>query len=309
MTKFKCVRRPAAFLAALLLAVLLCAAVSAEALPEPGNSFVYDEAGVISVSTAQHIDKMNGVLEAACGAQIVFAVVDFTGSYEIDDYTYELFNKWGIGDKNKNNGLLFVLATGAEDYYAMPGKGLENVFSGSVLSGIYDEYLEADFARGDYDAGVRKTFDRSLQIMAKHYGVSLSDYGYEQPVERERSSFGRVGGVLVGIVAVVLVIVVIRALSSGPRGGGGMGGGGGGGFWSGMMLGSLMNSGRRRRSYYHPPTHHGGFGGFGGFRPPRGGGGFGGFGGGGAGGFGGGRGGGGFSGGGGGTRGGGAGRR
>lgn len=40
------------------------------------------------------------------------------------------FNKWGIGDKKANNGLLILLSIGAEDYYAEPGVGLTDVFTG-----------------------------------------------------------------------------------------------------------------------------------------------------------------------------------
>lgn len=52
------------------------------------------------------------------------ATVDFTDGEDIADYAYDLFNKWGIGDKKANNGLLILLSIGAEDYYAEPGVGL-----------------------------------------------------------------------------------------------------------------------------------------------------------------------------------------
>lgn len=58
------------------------------------------------------------------------ATVDFTDGEDIADYAYDLFNKWGIGDKKSNNGLLILLSIGAEDYYAEPGVGLTDVFTG-----------------------------------------------------------------------------------------------------------------------------------------------------------------------------------
>lgn len=320
MKKKKNLRR---VLCGLLSCLLLFAAVPvlAAGIPDAPDSFVLDEADVISASTEAEINEKNNMLTAACGAQIAFVVVDFTDGYSTADYAYEIFNKWGIGDKDENNGLLFVLAVGAEDYYALPGSGVTDVFTGSALQSLLDVYMEPDFAAGDYDAAVRKSFGRALDIMEVHYNVQYTGgvvpqtgySGYED-AGRHGSLFGglfRVLGKIITVVIVLIVIVSVLRLFSGPRGGGGYGGGGG--FWNGLFLGSLLN----RRRYYHrpppygappPPRHRppGGMGGFGG-RGGFGGGRSGGFGGGRSGGFGGGSSRGGF--GGGSSRGGGAGRR
>lgn len=86
------------------------------------------------------------------------ATVDFTDGEDIADYAYDLFNKWGIGDKKANNGLLILLSIGAEDYYAEPGVGLTDVFTGGVLDAMLYDYLEDDFAAKEYDSGVKKVY-------------------------------------------------------------------------------------------------------------------------------------------------------
>lgn len=315
MTRQSALRRTGLFLLACVLAAVLAVPVLAAGIPDAPDAYVYDEAGVLSDSTEQYINLETAALDEACGGQIAVVAVEFTGAYSTADYAYELFNTWGIGDRNENNGLLLLLVTGAEDYYIMPGSGVTDIFSGGTLQTLMDDYLEADFAAGNYDAGVRKTFDRILEIYGEKYDLtptSASDAGYSGYADAEDSLFSRffrvIGKILIVAILVVLVIVLIRFFAGGPRGGGGGygGGGGGGGFWNGLLLGSLLN--RRRYTYRPPPPH------FGGPRPPRpphvgrpGGGfggrpgGFGGFGGGRTGGFGG------F--GGGGSRGGGAGRR
>ena len=314
MTRQSALRRTGLFLLACVLAAVLAVPVLAAGIPDAPDAYVYDEAGVLSDSTEQYINLETAALDEACGGQIAVVAVEFTGAYSTADYAYELFNAWGIGDRNENNGLLLLLVTGAEDYYIMPGSGVTDIFSGGTLQTLMDDYLEADFAAGNYDAGVRKTFDRILEIYGEKYDLtptSASDAGYSGYADAEDSLFSRffrvIGKILIVAILVVLVIVLIRFFAGGPRGGGGggYGGGGGGGFWNGLLLGSLLN--RRRYTYRPPPPH------FGGPRPPRpphvgrpggfGGrpGGFGGFGGGRTGGFGG------F--GGGGSRGGGAGRR
>lgn len=102
------------------------------------------------------------------------ATVDFTDGEDIADYAYDLFNKWGIGDKKANNGHLILLSIGAEDYYAEPGVGLTDVFTGGVLDAMLYDYLEDDFAAKEYDSGVKKVYARAVEILEDHYNVSYS---------------------------------------------------------------------------------------------------------------------------------------
>ncbi len=324
---------------ALLCACLvLCLGLPAlAAVPErPANKYVLDEAGVLSDKTEREIVKENNELFEECGAEVVVVAVDFLGGEDIRDYAYNLFNDWGIGSSQYNNGILLVLAIGEDNYYATSGYGLEDYFDGAKFRGLLDEYLEDDFAKGDYDQGVMKFFDEVVDEVEDYYDdfedeytqQIEDDFDYEPHYSRGNNGWRNFMGIVSNLVRVVIImvviIVIVRAFSGHGRGGRGGppygGGGGGGNFWTGMMLGNMMGRSRRRNTWGAPPPPPppGGFGGPrpGGPRPggPRPGGGFGGFTGGGrsSGGFGGGRGGfgggGGFTGGGG-THGGGAGRR
>lgn len=320
-----------------LTALLLCSLSipALAAVPDrPQNQYVLDEAGVLDDATEREIISQNQRLFEKTGAEIVIVTVDFLGGQEINDYVFELFNSWGVGSKERNNGVLLVMAIGEDNYYAQAGYGIEDYFD-RRMQGLLDDYLEPDFAVGDYDAGARKFFDAVYtELETYSYDDSYDDqeydqggayegnYGYESSFHASSLIFtilGFIFRIVLVFVVIVVIIAVIRAFSGGGRGGPGGTGGGGGGFWRGMFLGSMLNGSRRRRWYAPPPPPPppGGFGP--GPRPPRNGGGFGGFGGfsggGRSGGFGGSRGG--FSGGGrsggfsrgGGSRGGGAGRR
>ena len=97
-----------------LLCVLLCMALlTAPALAvvqAPENTCVGDYAGVLSDATEDYIMTQNETLTAATGGAIVVVTVDFLDGMEIDDYAYEIFNDWGIGDADADNGLLLLLA-------------------------------------------------------------------------------------------------------------------------------------------------------------------------------------------------------
>ncbi|MCR5552463.1 MAG: TPM domain-containing protein [Oscillospiraceae bacterium] len=232
----------------LLLALLVTAvpalapAARAADLPQPSEVFyVLDQAGVLSDETWEEIVTKDESLETQTGAQLCVVTVEFIGSARISDYAYELFNEWGIGDKTKNNGVLLLLVTGAEDYYMLQGKGLEEVLPSSELQIILDEYMEPFFAQGDYDAGVRATAGEVFSRLADWYGVSLSvsaENIVTYPVQLPGSVvtvpgttntslfgglFGLVGG-LIGFLTrgvfglvIIILIIILCVLSSGRR--------------------------------------------------------------------------------------------
>lgn len=304
MKKIKSVIGKLGAVLTVLLVLGTLAAPALAAVPDrPGNQYVLDSAGVLDSSTEQRIIARNQELFEEYGAEIVVAAVDFLGGEDIEDYTYQMFNAWGVGSVERNNGILLVLAIGEENYYAQAGYGIDDYFDGALLGDFLDEYLEDDFADGNYDAGVESVFDALADEVEDYYrstngGPPAQDYdeGYwEDDSSWNRRHFdvwsilGKIRTIVFAVVRVIVVVVVLllvfRLLQGfGGRGGrGGPGGGSGGGFWRGMMLGSMIN---RRRNYWGappPPPPPGGFGGFGGFgAPPRGGfggrpGGFGGF--------------------------------
>lgn len=288
--------------AALCMALLLPVSALAAVPERPENQYVLDSAGVLSDQTEKGIVSANEKLFRETGAEVVIAAVDFLDGEAIDDYTYELFNHWGVGSAERNNGILLVMAVGEDDYYAQSGYGIEDYFDGSRLQDILDENVEPYFAQGDYDKAAKAFADTVIKELESYYqddpdddygqgdfaqGGTVTDYDYGH--EYVGSGFSRfVRGIASVILRVVIILVVvifiigiIRSMSGG--GGGGTGGGGGGGFWRGMFWGSMLG-GRRNRWYGAPPPPPPP-GGFGGPRPPRNPGGFGGFGGGSRGGF------------------------
>lgn len=167
-------KKTGAVLLTVLVLVLMAVPAFAVALPDAPTGYVYDGANVLSSSTESYIERTGSALAEACGAEVVVATVDFTDGEDIADYAYDLFNKWGIGDKKANNGLLILLSIGAEDYYAEPGVGLTDVFTGGVLDAMLYDYLEDDFAAKEYDSGVKKVYARAVPDSAARDRVDLA---------------------------------------------------------------------------------------------------------------------------------------
>ena len=162
---------------ALTLALIMCAlplaALGAPDVVEATSQFyVADYAGVIDEDVQSHIVENSAKLYEETGAQIVVVTVDFIGESNIEEYARTLFNKWGIGDKDKNNGVLLLMVIGAENYWCQQGSGLESQLPTSTIKTLLDTYLEPDFAVQEYSDGALKFYDAMYDKLASIYGVS-----------------------------------------------------------------------------------------------------------------------------------------
>ena len=308
-----------------------CAKVENIPLSDEG-AYALDKSGVLSAETKNHIALYNQYLEESCGAQICVVTIptmDYVGYDDIENYAYDLFNAWGIGDKDEDNGVLLLLVTDDELCWCLQGEGLEDTLSSSAISDILSENMQDDFYAGKFDSGTQKTFYALYRRICAIYSVDpdgVDDFTYDPgynngtvfpnepvPAKGKEPSFWEVIVIKLSfweiIVIIITVLVALRLIGKlfsaiGSNSGNGCSGCG---CLPAFLLGTRVGSSNRRGP--RPGGFHGGPRPGGGSRPS--GGGFTGGGGrsrGGGGGFhGGGGSGGGFKGGGGGSRGGGAG--
>jgi uncharacterized protein len=225
-------------------ALILCLAImlpfttvfGADVVTPTDDFYVADYAEVIDSDTETYIVEMNESLYEQTGAQVVVVTVDFLDGIEIEDYAYTLFNDWGIGSADKNNGVLILLAIGEENYWAMQGTGLESVLTSRELGDMLYDYLEDDFASGDYDTGTKKVFDAVVDELADYYNVTVSadsatnngisggivtdntDNTTNENTQDTKGGFPIMGGILI-FLFILFVIIIIAAGRS--RGGGG----------------------------------------------------------------------------------------
>lgn len=213
----------------LVLAFSLCTlpALAAPSVPEPTSDFyVGDFANVLSDELEQYIVEQNQSLYEQNGAQIAVVTVDFLDGYDIDDYAVTLFNEWEIGSAEYNNGFLILLAIADDNYYSVPGKGLEDVLTGGVIDDLQWNYLEDGFADKDYDRGVRAYFDAVLDVVEEQAGAPpvSNTVGGSAPVQSPQqpapggsshnvSSGFSLGSLFVGIVVLIIVLAVVVSLA------------------------------------------------------------------------------------------------
>jgi uncharacterized protein len=248
----------------ILLGAVLAAAEPVASL-HPSN-YVNDFAGVLDTATQARLNDLCFQVEQKAHAQIAVVTVKSTDGEDVFSYAVDLYQKWGIGKKGSDRGVLILLATQDRKFGASVGYGLEPILPDGKIGGFRREVVPY-LTSGDYAAGLSLMTSEIADVIAKDAGVTLNTQPPLAATRPRPSPGGGVGAVVVLFILFFIVISILRALF---RGGGGGRGSGGSGFWSGLLWGMLLNNMGGGR----------GGGGFGGFGGGGGGGGFGGFGGG-----------------------------
>ena len=271
----------AAVTAAAVWAVPAAAAASVQGISS--TSCIADNANILSRDTETYITNISVALQENCsGAQIGVYTTDYVGNNTMEGYAYEVFQAWGLGSADQDNGMVLLMATGADDYWATPGDGLESAFSGNVLSDLLYDNLEASWAKQDYDTGARKTVLAMAERICDVYGVSLDmdaigsgladSSGRIVENTQSRSNGGAVLTLILLTIIIAVIVIAILKTPCGPRGPQGPTYTGGRRGPNVFFFGGPVYRPRRPRRPPPPPPPGGGFGNPG----PRPGGGFGG---------------------------------
>ena len=215
-------KRISALLVALLLILAPCGALAVSYDP-PSEVYVADYANVIDSETERYIIETGRKLDEKTGAQIVIMTVNFVDG-DFEDFCYDIFNSWGIGDSVKNNGILLVMSIGDQDAYCLQGAGLEKALTSGMIGDMMNEFLADDFFSGNYSAGARHIFDALCDWLCSYYDVSLNTNTNTAPVNvapvnngggnNGYTVHGSDGGndtmsIIMGIIAFVVILIIL----------------------------------------------------------------------------------------------------
>lgn len=253
------------YLAGLWLAVL-CAAMPAAAQTFPKLSGrVVDQANLLTPAQRVDITSKSEALEAATGRQFVVATVSSLEGRPIEDYGYRLGREWGIGQADKDDGVILLVAPNEKKVRIETGYGARVFLTDAVSSIIIREAILPRFRSGDMGGGIVAGSDRIVQTMQMSPEEAAKRASAAQAEERQRAeSVNPIPVIFIVIVFFVIIASIARGVGgrryrgrrrggldsgdlavilwgldaisrSSGRGGGWSGGGGfgGGGGWSG----------------------------------------------------------------------------
>ena len=249
------------FLSALFGIILLGCSFTAASLPE-FTAPVVDSIGRVSAEVETQINSELTSFQQSGGPQIAVAVVDTTGNATLENYSIDLARSWGIGDKEKDNGVLVLIALTDRTLRIEVGSGVEGELTDVTAGRIVDSVMLPRLRANDIDGAVRDGARAVMQVWRGENIVSEAIVPSNTVTEptQQQSIFSII--LFFGIMFVFITLAVAGRKRGGGmfgpfaagtiygggfgnhRGGGfgggfgGFGGGGGGGFGGGGAGGS-----------------------------------------------------------------------
>ena len=216
--------------------------------PKPSKETSYYEIGTTLLPEEQQREIEQKLINYAdsTSTQIVVVVVPTTGGEDINVYKTNLAHSWGIGQEDKDNGVLLLIALEDRKMAIASGYGVEHLLTDAMSKRIIENEIKPYFKEGDYYTGINRGADAIFKVLTGEYK--------EERDFSKGDGEGIFGGIIFFIIVVVFIIIsIIRRGGGGGRGGRrgfdggdiadililsslgrGFGGGSGGGFGGGF---------------------------------------------------------------------------
>ncbi len=245
------------FLCILFLYAGLALAQEFPALPNPPR-LVNDFAGVLSATEEEALERKLVGYNDTTSTQFAIVLLDSYNGYDPGEYSFELAQRWGIGQKGKDNGLLITVAVRDRKYFIATGYGLEGAIPDIITRRVGEQYFKPNFRANNYYEGLDQ---------ATTYLATLPAGEFKGTPRRSQDNGGGGFGL---IIAVIVIVIILSSIFRGGRGnrrryrggggmffppfitfgsggfgggGGGFGGGGDGGGFGGFGGGSFGGGG------------------------------------------------------------------
>jgi uncharacterized protein len=224
----------------LLIALVAINAHAAEVIPPKPDRYFNDYAGVVPKAAADRFNEQLAQFERETSDQVVVAVFPkMQSDSDIADYTQRVAQAWGVGQKERRNGVVLFVFTQDRKMFIQVGYGLEGALPDATTFDITERHIKPLFRAGNYEGGLATGIDLIFKAIRGEY-KGLGKTAAEQ--QRGGGSF-KLLPFLIFVIVLIIISRVTRRLggySYSSRGGGPVfiptgggwssGGGGGGGF-------------------------------------------------------------------------------
>jgi uncharacterized protein len=213
---------------------------AAEVIPSKPDRYFNDYAGVVSKEGANRFNEQLAQFERETSDQVVVAVFPkMQSDSDIADYTQRVAQAWGVGQKERRNGVVLFVFIQDRKMFIQVGYGLEGALPDATAFDITERHIKPLFRTGNYEAGLATGIDLIFKAIRGEYkGLGKT--------AAERQSGSGISGFLPFLIFLLVLFIISRAMrrvggygySSGrggpvflpTGGGGGWSSGGGGGF-------------------------------------------------------------------------------
>ncbi|MDR2859558.1 MAG: TPM domain-containing protein, partial [Mediterranea sp.] len=128
-------------------------------------NFVSNPDGILDTYTLSQVNKILQALEADTKAEVAVVLLNSIGNNNIESFAVKLFEEWGIGKKNLDNGLLILFVLDKRTVRFEVGYGLEGVLPDAICKRIQIQTMIPEFKNGNYSAGILAGVERIVSIV------------------------------------------------------------------------------------------------------------------------------------------------
>jgi uncharacterized protein len=211
------------------------------------QGYVNDFAGVLDPATVEGLTRLCTEVDQKAKAQIALVTIKSLDGDAVEDFANHLFQKWGVGYKGTDRGVMVLLAVGDHKYFTEVGYGLEPILPDGKVGGFGRDMVPL-LRQGDYNSAVLQVASQIAEVIAQDSHVSLGSLAQSRAAAPPgRQGQGQQLHLTAGEIIVLLIILIVAApillkllgplfllsLLTGGIGRGGSGGWGGGGFGGG----------------------------------------------------------------------------
>ena len=197
----------------LLLLIIIASIALADDVPGY-SSYVNDYAGVITEKDKTSMEEVAKEVEEKTGAQIAVLTVKSMEPYaSIDEFGMAVAEKWKVGEKGKDTGIIIILAMEERKVRIEVGYGLEGIFNDAKVGRILDNTIIPYFRGGDFSAGLRRGMFKIADTIGTEMNVELD----ERAKMQDNNFTERLCMLIFFIIFVSIFLMMIRRMNNAKR--------------------------------------------------------------------------------------------
>jgi len=151
-------------LAMILIGAFFCSASFAGTIPEP-TGYVVDTLGLLKQETVTTLTAQCKSMEPK--GQMAILIINSTQPMSVEEYSIKVWDKWKVGFKGKDNGVILILAKNDRKIRIQTGRGTEAIIPDFIAGRIIDNIIAPCFKKGDWDGGMLQGTDAIKKEMLK----------------------------------------------------------------------------------------------------------------------------------------------
>lgn len=156
--------------------LISCLAAGQRPVPELWGMRVHDDAKILSTNTIQQLETRLKQFEDSTTNQIAILIIPSLDGEVLEQYSLKVVEKWQLGKKNRDNGVLLLIAVNDRKMRIEVGYGLEGSLPDITCNQIIRNQIAPAFRRGDFDGGVMAGISAIVDAIGGEYSAE----GYDE---------------------------------------------------------------------------------------------------------------------------------